>query len=261
LPLAITDNLNFGNPERPQIMGQFVGCVRGMAEAAEMLDFPVVSGNVSLYNETRNDDGTSVAILPTPAIGGVGLLQDWEKSATIAFKDEGETLVLLGHSTGHVDQSLWLQVCHGRREGAPPAVDLAVEQRLGKLARDLIAAGKVTAVHDISDGGALVAIAEMALAGGIGAEVKLPSAANPAAVLFGEDQGRMIVTTRWPESVRAIANASQLFAIEIGTTGGDSITIRSSARGTSESVPLADLRAAHEGFFPRLMCDEITPES
>jgi phosphoribosylformylglycinamidine synthase len=241
-------------------MGQFVGCVRGMAEAAEMLDFPVVSGNVSLYNETKNDDGSSLAILPTPAIGGVGLLEDWEKSASIAFKAEGETLVLLGHSTGHVDQSLWLEVCHGRREGAAPPVDLAVEGRLGKLTRDLIANDKVTAVHDVSDGGALVAIAEMALAGGIGAEVKLPTAANPAAVLFGEDQGRMLVTTRWPESVRAIANAAQLFAIEIGTTGGDSIVIRSSARGTQESVSLAELRAAHEGFLPKLMGSEVTPE-
>jgi phosphoribosylformylglycinamidine synthase len=259
-PLAITNCLNFGNPQRTEIMGQFVGCVRGIAEAAEMLDFPVVSGNVSLYNETKNDDGNSLAILPTPAIGGVGLLQDWEKSATLSFKAEGETLVLLGHSTGHVDQSLWLEVCHGRREGTPPPVDLAVEGRLGKLTRDLIANDKVTAVHDVSDGGALVAIAEMALAGGIGAEVKLPTAANPAAVLFGEDQGRMLVTTRWPESVRAIANAAQLFAIEIGTTGGDSIVIRSSARGTQESVSLAALRAAHEGFFPALMGSEVTPE-
>jgi phosphoribosylformylglycinamidine synthase len=259
-PLAITNCLNFGNPQRPEIMGQFVGCVRGIAEAAEMLDFPVVSGNVSLYNETKNDDGNSLAILPTPAIGGVGLLQDWEKSATLSFKAEGETLVLLGHSTGHVDQSLWLEVCHGRREGTPPPVDLAVEGRLGKLTRDLIANDKVTAVHDVSDGGALVAIAEMALAGGIGAEVKLPTAANPAAVLFGEDQGRMLVTTRWPESVRAIANAAQLFAIEIGTTGGDSIVIRSSSRGTQESVSLAALRAAHEGFFLALMGSEVTPE-
>ena len=142
----------------------------------------------------------------------------------------------------------------------PPPVDLAVERRLGGVARDLIAKGKVTAIHDVSDGGALVAIAEMALAGGIGAEVKLPSARNPAAILFGEDQGRMLVTTRWPEGVSAIANAAQLFAIEIGTTGGDAIVIRSSATGTSQSVSLAELRAAHEGFFPKLMRSELTPE-
>jgi phosphoribosylformylglycinamidine synthase len=259
-PLAITNCLNFGNPQRPEIMGQFVGCIEGMAEAAKALDFPVVSGNVSLYNETKNEDGTSLAILPTPAIGGVGILENWEHSATLAFKSDGETLMLLGHSTGHVGQSLWLEVCHGRREGPPPPVDLAVERRLGQVARDLIAGGKVTAIHDISDGGALVAIAEMALAGSIGAEVKLPSARNPAAILFGEDQGRMLVTTRWPEGVRAIANAAQLFAIEIGTTGGDAVLIRSSATGKSQSIPLVELRKAHQGFFANLMRSELAPE-
>src|SRR5579872_4811963 len=186
-PLAVTNCLNFGNPQRPEIMGQFVGCVEGMAEACRALDFPIVSGNVSLYNETKNDDGSSLAILPTPAIGGVGLLDDWEKSATLSFKAAGETLILIGHSTGHVGQSLWLEVCHGRREGTSPPVDLAVERRLGKVTRDLIAGGKVSAVHDLSDGGALVAIAEMALAGRIGVKLKLPSASNAAAILFGED--------------------------------------------------------------------------
>jgi phosphoribosylformylglycinamidine synthase subunit PurL len=258
-PLAITNCLNFGNPQRPEIMGQFVGCVEGIAEACRALDFPVVSGNVSLYNETKNDDGTSLAILPTPAIGGVGLLDDWQKSATIAFKAELEQIVLMGHSTGHVGQSLWLELCHGRRDGSPPPVDLAVEARLGKLVRDLIAGGHASAIHDISDGGALVAIAEMALAGDIGAQIKLPSAPNPAAILFGEDQGRMLVATRFSDQVRALANAEQLFAVEIGVTGGDSITI---AGGTSgdHCVSLADLRAAHEGFFPRLMGSELTPE-
>jgi phosphoribosylformylglycinamidine synthase len=259
-PLAITNCLNFGNPQRPEIMGQFVGCLEGMAEAARALDFPVVSGNVSLYNETKNEDGSSLAILPTPAIGGVGLLEDWENAASLAFSSEGETLILIGHSTGHVGQSLWLEVCHGRREGPPPPVDLAVERRLGQVARDLIASGKVTAVHDVSDGGALVAIAEMALAGSIGVEVKLPSAHNPAAILFGEDQGRMLVTTSLPDAVRAIANAAQLFATEIGTTGGDAVVIRSSATGQSQSIPLAQLRNAHQGFFAKLMRSELTPE-
>jgi len=137
-PLAITNCLNFGNPQRPEIMGQFVGCIEGMAEACRALDFPVVSGNVSLYNETKNEDGSSLAILPTPAIGGVGLLEDWEKSATIGFKREGEHLILIGHSDGHVGQSLWLEVIHGRREGAPPPVDLSAEKRAGECIRQLI---------------------------------------------------------------------------------------------------------------------------
>ena len=253
-PLAITNCLNFGNPQRPEIMGQFVGCVKGMGEAAKALDFPVVSGNVSLYNETKNEDGSSVAILPTPAIGGVGLLDDWEKSATVAFKRSGEALVLLGHSTGHVGQSLWLDVCHGRREGQPPPVDLAVERRLGELVRQLIAAGLVSAVHDISDGGALVAIAEMAIAGSIGVRLTLPSAANPAAIMFGEDQGRVLVTASDPGPVVARASAANILAAPIGETGGDAVT------GPGFSASIADLRRAHEGFFPKLMGSELTPE-
>jgi phosphoribosylformylglycinamidine synthase len=253
-PLAITNCLNFGNPQRPEIMGQFVGCLRGMAEACRALDFPIVSGNVSLYNETKNEDGSSLAILPTPAIGGVGLLDDWKKSATIGFKREGEALLLLGHSTGHVGQSLWLEVCHGRREGEPPPVDLAVERRLGELVRQLIAAGLVSAVHDISDGGALVAIAEMALAGSLGVRLNLPTAANPAAVMFGEDQGRILVTTSDPEAVAARASASNIFTARVGETGGSAV------EGPGFSASLADLRAAHDGFFPRLMGSELTPE-
>jgi phosphoribosylformylglycinamidine synthase len=253
-PLAITNCLNFGNPQRPEIMGQFVGCVEGMAEACRALDFPVVSGNVSLYNETKNDDGSSLAILPTPAIGGVGLLDDWQKSATIAFKREGEALLLLGHSTGHVGQSLWLEVCHGRREGTPPPVDLGVERRLGELVRQLIAHGLITAAHDVSDGGALVAVAEMALAGSIGVTVTLPTVANPAAIMFGEDQGRILVTTSDRDAVVARASAAGIFAAPIGTTGSDAVG------GPGFSASLTDLRAASEGFFPKLMGSELTPE-
>jgi phosphoribosylformylglycinamidine synthase len=253
-PLAITNCLNFGNPQRPEIMGQFVGCLLGIAEAGRALDFPVVRGNLSHYNQTNNDDGSSLAILPTPAIGGVGLLEDWDRSATIAFKAEGETLLLIGHSTGQVGQSLWLDICHGRREGAPPTVDLAVERRLGELVRQLISERLVSAVHDISDGGALVAIAEMALAGGIGAQVTLPGVPNPGAILFGEDQGRMLVTTRDPDSVVARASAAGLFSAAIGIVGGDAVA------GPGFRAGLADLRAAHEGFFPRLMGSALTPE-
>jgi phosphoribosylformylglycinamidine synthase len=253
-PLAITNCLNFGNPQRPEIMGQLVGCIEGMGEACRALDFPVVSGNVSLYNETKNDDGSSLAILPTPAIGGVGLLDDWEKSVTIAFKAEGESVVLLGHSTGHIAQSLWLQVCHGGNEGPPPPVDLAVERRLGELVRTLIADGLVSAVHDISDGGALVAIAEMALAADIGVEVSVPNVPNPAAIYFGEDQGRMLVTTTDVDAVIKAAGNAKIFSAPIGRTGGDAIA------GPGFRAGLADFRAAHEGFFPRLMGSELTPE-
>src|SRR5688572_22316092 len=147
-PLAITNCLNFGNPQRPEIMGQLVGCIQGMAEACRALDFPVVSGNVSLYNETKADDGTSAAILPTPAIGAVGLLDEWEKSATIGFKAEGEALWLIGRDCDHLGQSLWLAECRNRREGRPPAVNLEEERKAGELVRKLIQQDLVTAVHD-----------------------------------------------------------------------------------------------------------------
>jgi len=256
-PLAVTNCLNFGNPQRPEIMAQFVGCLEGMGEACRALDFPIVSGNVSLYNESKATGGGS-AILPTPAIGGVGLLEDWDKSATIAFKAESEHLILIGHSNSLVGQSLWLDICHNRRDGAPPPVDLDAERRAGECIRRLIDDGHVTAVHDCSDGGAAVAVAEMALAGGIGITMTVvEQIPNPGAILFGEDQGRYVVTTRDPDTVRGMANAAELFAVPIGTTGGDSLVFDLVGRGGPQSVSLADLRAAHEGFFPALMQGEL----
>ena len=252
-PLAITNCLNFGNPQRPEIMAQIVGCLQGMSEACIALDMPIVSGNVSLYNESKATGGGS-AILPTPAIGAVGLLDDWEQSATIGFKAEGETVVLIGHSDSHVGQSLWLRECHDRIEGASPPVDLAAERRAGEVVRSLIANGRVTAVHDCSDGGAAVAVAEMALAGGIAMTmIVVPQIPNPAAILFGEDQGRYVVSTRDPDGVRDAANSASLFAVPIGITGGDALTFDLVDRGGPQRVSLADLRVAHEGFFPKLM--------
>jgi phosphoribosylformylglycinamidine synthase len=231
-----------------------------MADACRALDFPIISGNVSLYNESKATGGGS-AILPTPAIGGVGLLDDWEKSATIGFKAEGEHVILIGHSDSHAGQSLWLDICHGRRDGAPPPVDLAAERRAGECIRKLIGDGLVTAVHDCSDGGAAVAVAEMALAGNIGMTMTVvEQIPNPGAILFGEDQGRYVVSTPDPETVRGIANAANLFAVPIGTTGGEQLTFYLVGRGGPQSVTLADLRAASEGFFPTLMGRELTPE-
>ncbi|MDP9086318.1 MAG: phosphoribosylformylglycinamidine synthase subunit PurL, partial [Pseudomonadota bacterium] len=253
-PLAVTNCLNFGNPQRPEIMGQIVGCLEGMSQACIALDMPIVSGNVSLYNETKNDDGSGSAILPTPAIGAVGVIEDVARAATIAFKAEGEAIVLIGHSDCHVGQSLWLKECHSRSDGPPPPVDLAAERRAGELVGKLIASGLVTAVHDCSDGGAAIALAEMALAGGIGHRMTVvPQIPNPAAILFGEDQGRFVVTTADPAAIRAAANAAQLFAVEIGTTGGDRLTFDLVDRGGEQSVSLAELRVANEGFFPNLM--------
>jgi phosphoribosylformylglycinamidine synthase II len=242
-PLATTDCMNFGNPQRPEIMGQFVGAIEGMAEACRALDFPIVSGNVSLYNETKNDDGSGSAILPTPAIGGIGLLDDVDEMATIAFKAAGEHIVLIGDDEGHLGQSLWLRHVAGREDGPPPPVDLDAERRNGEFVRGLILDGQVSAVHDISDGGMLVAVAEMALAGGIGAEIGDPSHSRA----FGEDQARYVVTTANSDAVMAAALTAGVFACRLGVTGGDKIA----------GVTLAELRAAHEGFFPDLMGSEI----
>lgn len=226
-PLAITNCLNFANPQRPEIMGQIVGCLEGMGDACRALDYPIVSGNVSLYNESKATGGGS-AILPTPAIGGVGLMADHEKMATIAFKAEGDAIWLLGNEGSHLGQSIWLRELHGREEGPPPSVDLSVERRNGEQVRAWIAAGKVTAVHDISDGGLLVAVAEMALSGKLGCTLDITL---NAATAFGEDQSRYIVTAKSGETLDG--------AIRIGTVGGDTVA----------GVELSALREANEAFF------------
>jgi phosphoribosylformylglycinamidine synthase len=257
LPLAVTDNLNFGNPERPEIMGQFVGCVRGIAEACKALDFPVVSGNVSLYNETNGR-----AILPTPTIGGVGLLNDFTKSMSLAFKAAGEAIVVIGDTRGWLGQSLYLRDICGREDGAPPPVDLEREKRHGGFVRGLIAAGQVTAAHDISDGGLAVALAEMAMAGGIGAVIDTPVAfadmlaaeIPPHAAFFGEDQGRYVVTCA-QDSVAALLDAAEAAGITagyIGLTGGAEIAI-----AHDRAVALTRLTAAFEGWLPAYMAGEV----
>ncbi len=252
-PLAITNCLNFGNPQRPEIMGQLVGCLQGMAEACRALDFPVVSGNVSLYNETKADDGTSQAILPTPAIGGVGLLEDWQKSATIAFKGSGDVLVLIGLRGGHLGQSLWLREVHGRTDGAPPPVDPEAERRTGEFIRAQVRAGALTAVHDVADGGLAVAIAEMALAGNIGALIQPSGPGHAAKQFFAEDQGLYVATVDDGQLLDFLtgADAAGVQVEPIGRTAGQRLIFELS--DSDYCVTLADLRAAHEGFFPQLM--------
>jgi len=246
-PLAITDNMNFGNPERPEIMGQFAGCIKGMTEACLALDFPVVSGNVSLYNETN---GTG--ILPTPAIGGVGLIENVNNQTTSAgFAAKGEAILLIGSTSGHLGRSMLLRMFSDnyRDAGPPPPVDLEAERRNGDFVRALIISERVSACHDVSDGGLLLAIAEMALLGGIGAEIAIPTTGVPAlAWLFGEDQSRYIVTSTEPEDVRSAANSSGISAIVIGTTGGAQLTV-----GDGNSISLSVLRNAHENWFPDFM--------
>ena len=258
-PLAITNCLNFANPQRPEIMAQLVGCLEGMADACRALDFPIVSGNVSLYNESKATGGGS-AILPTPAIGGVGLLKDWRKAVGIGFTQPGQLVRLLGAATTgtHMGQSVWLRETSGRADGVPPTIDLALERRTGELVRTLVLEGLVTAVHDVSDGGLLVAMTEMALVGNIGARVVLDAvnAASAAAQLFGENQGRYVVAvdkSNW-SIVAERADAAGVALYDCGLIGGDAVTVVfDDDEFTEVSIPLADLRAAHEGFFPALM--------
>jgi phosphoribosylformylglycinamidine synthase len=246
LPLAITDNLNFGNPERPEIMGQFVGCLAGIGEACRALDFPVVSGNVSLYNETNGR-----GILPTPTIGGVGLIDDVRRTATIALKRESDTVILIGETQGWLGQSAYLAEIDRREDGAPPPVDLAAEKRNGDFIRGLIRDGRITACHDVSDGGVLVALAEMAMAGEIGVRLIGGAAGVPApSFWFGEDQARYVVTIAPGEAAALMADAREagVPALVLGTTGGDALMLPD-----EPAILISRLKQRHEGFMPDLM--------
>src|SRR6202161_2617277 len=219
-PLALTDNLNFGNPERPEIMGQLVGCIRGIGEAARALDFPIVSGNVSLYNETNGQ-----AILPTPTIGGVGVLDDFAASMTLRFKAEGEAILLIGETQGWLGQSVYLRDVCGHEEGAPPPVDLVTEKRHAEFIRGLTRDGLVTAAHDISDGGLLVALAEMAMASGIGAVLEGSSALSAHAFWVGGGQGRYVLTGKNADLIAERAKTAGVPVTRLGATGGKALAV------------------------------------
>ena len=256
-PLAITNCLNFANPQRPEIMAQLTGCLAGMAEACIALDMPIVSGNVSLYNESKATGGGS-AILPTPAIGAIGLIEDWRKSVGIGFESEGLDVWLVGFNHGHLGQSLWLRECRGIEGGDAPPINLDKERCRGIAIRSMIECGAVSAVHDISDGGLAVALAEMALASRIGLKITTNGGldhhdAMPSPELwFGEDQGRYLVVASPGTDVGnfiflddAITRCAH--RAHLGKTGGDALVL------DGWTIPLATLRTAHEGFFPALM--------
>jgi phosphoribosylformylglycinamidine synthase subunit PurL len=243
-PIAITDNMNFGNPERPEIMGQFVGAIEGMREACLALAYPVVSGNVSLYNETNGS-----AILPTPVIGGVGLIGDASHGVDLALHRDGNALILVGSTHGHLGCSLYLREIEGREAGPPPPVDLAAERRNGDFVRAEICSGRAVACHDLSDGGLFVGIAEMAMAGGRGVLLgPLPADRLRNAYLFGEDQGRYLVEVEDPETVLASARAAGVPAQVIGMVGGAALTLPGAG-----AISVDTLRAANEAWLPGYM--------
>ena len=259
-PLAITNCLNFANPQRPEIMAQIVEALRGMGDACRALDYPIVSGNVSLYNESKATGGGS-AILPTPAIGGVGLMADYTRSATIAFKDGAHKILLIGadpRCVPELGQSLWLREIHGMEHGMPPRVDLAAERRHGEFVRAMIAQGYVTACHDVSDGGILVAVAEMALAGNIGARLQVAPFEDSVDrekvmhgwSLFAENQSRYLVTERFDQDViEKAARDAGIGCCYIGWTGGDKLSVARDEEVLYSEVTLDALRDANDSFF------------
>ena len=251
-PIAITDCLNFGNPERAEIMGQFVGCVEGMAEACGALDFPVVSGNVSLYNETNG-----AAIPPTPAVGAVGLVPEIDKRAGFGGMRAGQVLLLIGETGGALGASLYLRVIEGREDGAPPKVDLAAEKRNGDFVREQIRAGRVAACHDVSDGGLACAAAEMALASRTGVKLAHESPVPMHGFLFGEDQGRYLLAAEKDDAFAVIeaAKAAGAPIAVIGLAGGDAVTVNG-----AHALDLIRLRTAWEAWMPRMMSAEEAAE-
>ncbi len=241
-PLAITNCLNFGNPEKPEVMGQIVGAIEGIAEACRALDYPVVSGNVSLYNDTNGQ-----SVQPTPAIGGVGVLKDVTKRTGNAVTEEGLALILLGETQGHLGSSLYLREIQRREDGAPPPIDLAQERKTGDFVRAQIVAGHVAACHDVSDGGLLVAIAEMLMPHGIGAHVTLPE--GPAhAIAFGEDQGRYILAVKDANVLLATAQSADISAVQLGTTSGTELGVEDHGE-----INVKSLRSANEAWLPEYM--------
>jgi phosphoribosylformylglycinamidine synthase subunit PurL len=245
-PLASTDNLNFGNPEKPEIMGQLVKAIEGIGEACRALDFPIVSGNVSLYNETHGE-----AILPTPTIAGVGLLPDWSKMAKIGGASNGDHLILIGGDGSHLGSSVYLRDVLGIIDGPAPEVDLVAERRNGDFIRSAIRNGQITACHDISSGGLAIALAEMAIKSGKGAKISLEESRGPAhALLFGEDQSRYVIAVPadLANFVCASAEGSGIFFRRIGTVEGTSLVVDDLI-----SLPVSRLHEAYESWFPSYM--------
>jgi Phosphoribosylformylglycinamidine (FGAM) synthase, synthetase domain len=188
-PIAITNCLNFGNPEKEKNMGEFVECVEGINEASKFLDYPIVSGNVSFYNETK-DKG----IKPTPTIGGVGLIKDYNKMITMNLKNKENLILVVGKTEGHIDQSVFARNILNEKKGPPPVVNLFNEKNNGETVLKLIDEGLIGSAHDVSLGGIITAVSKMAIKGKKGFKLnKLKVLINKFDYYFGEDQGRYII--------------------------------------------------------------------
>ena len=244
VPLAVTNCLNFGSPEDPHVMWQFAQAVRGLADGCAALGVPVTGGNVSFYNQTG-----ATAILPTPVVGVLGVLDDVARRVPSGFRRDGDAVLLLGRTRDELGGSEWAHVAHGHLGGRPPAVDLAAERRLAALLAAAATDGLLTGTHDLSDGGLAQALVEACLIGGRGATLALPVGLDPFVALFSESTGRVLVTVA-PDDVDAFwtrAAAARLSVERLGVTGGAALDVDSMA-----PLPLDELRAAWEGTLPAL---------
>ncbi|MCT6871507.1 MAG: phosphoribosylformylglycinamidine synthase subunit PurL [Bartonella sp.] len=245
VPLACSDNLNFGNPEKPEIMGQLVFAIKGIGEACKALNFPIVSGNVSLYNETNGE-----GILPTPTMAGVGLLKDWKKMARIDAMQSGDTIILVGGCGSHLGQSIYLRDILNRTDGDAPHVDLSTEKKNGEFVRHLIETGMITTCHDLSDGGLALALAEMVIKSKKGIKAQLTGQTPPHAELFGEDQARYLIAVNAPELPKVIAAGKQS-SVDlqiVGKVEGDHLEVENQFK-----LPVDSLHDAYENWFPNFM--------
>lgn len=245
VPLACSDNLNFGNPEKPEIMGQLVFAIKGIGEACKALDFPIVSGNVSLYNETNGE-----GILPTPTMAGVGLLKDWSKMARIDAMQSGDTIILVGGCGSHLGQSIYLRDILNRTDGDAPHVDLSTEKKNGEFVRHLIETGMITTCHDLSDGGLALALAEMVIKSKKGIKAQLTGQTPPHAELFGEDQARYLIAVNAHELPKVI-EAGKQSSIDlqiVGKVEGDHLEVENHFKLSVDS-----LHDAYENWFPNFM--------
>ncbi len=244
-PLACSDNLNFGNPEKPEIMGQLVYAIKGIGEACKKLDFPIVSGNVSLYNETNGE-----GILPTPTMAGVGLIDDWHKMARIDGMKDEDFIILVGDCGSHLGQSVYLRDILGKAEGTPPHVDLDKEKKNGCFVRKLIETGMITACHDLSDGGLAIALAEMVIKSHHGISAKLTGKTPAHAELFGEDQARYLISVNADQyaAVEEQAKAAGVKLTNLGKVTGQDLVVE----GYIE-LSAKQLENAYESWFPDFM--------
>ncbi|WP_324274654.1 AIR synthase-related protein [Blastococcus brunescens] len=239
-PLAVTNCLNFGSPEEPEVMWQFAEAVRGLADGCRALGLPVTGGNVSLYNQTGE-----VPINPTPVIGVLGVHEDVRARVPSGWRNAGETVLLLGETRPEFGGSAWASVVHGHLGGRPPAPDLTAERSLAELLGALGKQGLVSSAHDLSDGGLAQALAESALRYGVGARLRLTG--DPFTALFSESTARVVVTTSDPGGVKTTARWAGVPVTELGTTGGDVLALD----GVLD-LPLAELRAAWTATLPAL---------